>query len=306
MKIAYIILAHKHPSQLKRLVNRLDGAEASFFIHIDKRSSTNLFKKVVEELKRLPNVYFCKQHKCYWGDFSLVEATLEGLDEIFRQEVDFDWAIHLSSQDYPIKSNRQIQLFLEKNKGHLYLENFSLPHPNWEKEDGGLNRLSYWHFRLFNKKLRITESQQYYNKARMISFAIPNCPPFIPIKRSLPKEVQPFAGSHYWCLPKESIDYVRKFIAQNPRTVQFFKHTYIPDELFFQTIIMNSPFKHNVVNDHLRYIDWSRDREMPANLNKNDFQKIYESHCLFARKFDVTKDENILGIIDRQILNINP
>lgn len=304
MKIAYVILAHKHPSQLKRLVNSLNEKGTTFFIHIDKRSSTSLFKRVAEELNQLPNVYFCKQHKCYWGNFSLVEATLEGIDEIFRQEVDFDWAIHLSSQDYPIKSNQQIQSFLEKNKGHIYLENFSLPHPNWKKENGGLNRLSYWHFRLFNKKLRITERQQYYNKARMISFVIPNCSSFIPLKRTLPKEVKPFAGSHYWCLSRESVDYIREFIAQNPSTVQFFKHTYIPDELFFQTIIMNSPFKQDVINDNLRYIDWSRDREMPAILNTNDFQRICKSHCLFARKFDVTKDENILDMIDRQLLDI--
>lgn len=47
-----------------------------------------------------------------------------------------------------MKPNQQIQSFFEKDKGHLHLENFSLPHPNWEKENGVLNRLSYWHFRL--------------------------------------------------------------------------------------------------------------------------------------------------------------
>jgi hypothetical protein len=33
----------------------------------------------------------------------------------------------------------------------------------------------------------------------------------------------------------------------------------VPDELFFQTIIMNSEHRHTVVNDDLRYLDWTRE-----------------------------------------------
>jgi len=38
MKIAYIILAHKNPDQIKRLVLRLNTEGTSFFIHIDKKA----------------------------------------------------------------------------------------------------------------------------------------------------------------------------------------------------------------------------------------------------------------------------
>ena len=75
-----------------------------------------------------------------------------------------------------------------------------------------------------------------------------------------PRGYQPFFGSSYWCLTRECVTYVNAFVRENPDFVDFFKHLWIPDELFFQTIILNSPFKNRVVNDNLRCIDWSRCR----------------------------------------------
>jgi hypothetical protein len=39
MKKAYIILAHKQPELLYKLVEKLDANQSTFFIHIDKKKS---------------------------------------------------------------------------------------------------------------------------------------------------------------------------------------------------------------------------------------------------------------------------
>ena len=41
-----------------------------------------------------------------------------------------------------------------------------------------------------------------------------------------------------------------------PEILEFFKHTVCPDESFFQTIVMNSPFKTTQKNN-LTFVDWS-------------------------------------------------
>ena len=117
---------------------------------------------------------------------------------------------------------------------------------------------------------------------------------------------RPFGGGSYWCLRKEHIQYIYDFVEtdSNQEFINFFKHVHIPDEIFFQTILLNSPYKHQIINSHLRCIDWTRGREMPAILNINDFQNIVDSHSLFARKFDATKDAKILDTIDRHILDV--
>ena len=57
----------------------------------------------------MPNIYFLKRHTCYWGDFNIVKATCEGIKEIVKSGINFDYAILLSGQDYLIKSTTQIE-----------------------------------------------------------------------------------------------------------------------------------------------------------------------------------------------------
>ena len=58
---------------------------------------------------------------------------------------------------------------------------------------------------------------------------------------------------------------------------------------------MNSKYKNNIYNYEnkdsdsemaVRYIDWTTGPNYPRILNEDDFLKIKESNCIFARKFD--------------------
>ena len=54
-----------------------------------------------------------------------------------------------------------------------------------------------------------------------------------------------------------------------------------------------------VVNDDLRYVEWREwNDSRPAALGKPAFAKIMSSGKLFARKFDVEEDAEILDLID--------
>lgn len=90
--------------------------------------------------------------------------------------------------------------------------------------------------------------------------------------------------------------YLIKFVNNNPYYYRFFKNSFIPDEIFFNTIIMNSPFKFNVENNLLRYVDWERGPEFPRSLRIEDYDRIVDSNMMMARKFD--KDDAILDRID--------
>jgi hypothetical protein len=67
---------------------------------------------------------------------------------------------------------------------------------------------------------------------------------------------------------------------------------------------MNSPLKHVVVNDNLRYIDWSKKGvPHPALLTIDDADNLLNSSKLFARKFDIELDEAVLDLIDSRKAN---
>ena len=65
------------------------------------------------------------------------------------------------------------------------------------------------------------------------------------------------------------------------------------EEVFFQTIFLNSPFKNQVVNDNLRYTDWSVHCP-PKVLTDEDYDKVINSHKLFCRKIDSLVSKNLL------------
>jgi len=282
MKIAYIISAYKNPEQLVRLILRLNSDKTNFLVHVDKKTDKCIFDQIVCDTNHLANVYFLKRYRCYWGGFGHVQATTEGINEIFKRSIPFDCAILLTGQDYPIKTNEQIRTFLQEHDGKSFMEYFCLPSDNWE--GGGLQRVELWHLRLRNRLFVFPKKHDSW------------------LKRKFPENFRPFGGSSYWCLPRECITYIHKFTRNNSRFVNFFKFVDVPDEIFFQTIVMNSPLAGSVVNDDLRYIEWNDPNSgSPAILGRHDFEKIASAPKLFARKFDVNVDAEVLDLIDQEL-----
>jgi hypothetical protein len=282
MRIAYIISAFKNPEQLIRLIIRLNSDSASFFVHVDKKTIREEHRLMVDGTKHLANVFFLKRYRCYWGGFGHVQATIEGINEIIKRNIPFDYVFLLTGQDYPIKTNEQIQEFIQQSNGKSFMEYFPLPSDRWE--GGGMQRLELWHLRLFNHHYVFPKKHN------------------LLIKRNFPKQFQPFGGSSYWCLSRECVTYIHRFIKTNQRFINYFKYVDVPDELIFQTILINSPFVESIVNDDLRYIVWKDwDSGSPAILEKNDFERLACSSKLFARKFDIQIDSEVLDLIDREI-----
>jgi Core-2/I-Branching enzyme len=286
--LAYIISAYQCPEQLIRLVRRLNAETASFFVHVDKKTPDGIYRVMVEGLHTLPNVHFVKRHRCDWGGFGHVAATLEGIAAILKTSTPFDFAILLTGQDYPIKPNGHIAGFFERHRGKSFLEFFPLPSDAWYNRGsiGGMDRIEAWHWRIRKRHIRFPPSDRF------------------PIKRKFPAGCKPFGGSSYWCLPRGCIEYIHELTIRNPAVARFFRYVDVPDEIFFQTVVMNSPFQHTTVNDNLRYIDWKDPAAgSPGVLGKRDFEKLAASPKLFARKFDARVDGEVLDLIDERLLD---
>jgi hypothetical protein len=91
---------------------------------------------------------------------------------------------------------------------------------------------------------------------------------------------------------------------KQPSLQRFFKYTWGSDEFVFQTLLYNSEFKKDMVNENYRYIDWSEGKPNPKTLNITDFTLIAESNAFFARKFDQDMDPIILDEIDKRLLGL--
>ena len=109
MNISYIIIAHKNHDQLVRLVNKLDHEGVAFFIHIARNVERSFSRRVFESLRGYSNCHFVRRETIRWGSFGLVRAALNGIEDNFRLNVDSDFLVLLSGQDYPLKNNVDIK-----------------------------------------------------------------------------------------------------------------------------------------------------------------------------------------------------
>jgi Core-2/I-Branching enzyme len=276
VKLAYIISAYQRLGQVTRLVRRLHTDDACLFVHVDRKTDAVQYRALTESLRDLRSVQFLERHRCHWGGFGHVRATLKGIDELLSRGIAFDYAILLTGQDYPIKSNGYIDRFFMTQQPKSFMAVSALPSASWSPR-GGLDRIEYAHLRFYGHHVRF------------------------PFTRAFPPGLRPYGGGAYWALSRECVEYVSSFLRERPDVVAFFRHVDIPDEIFFHTILMNSPLRETIVDDNLRYIDWSRGRR-PAILHTGDLEALRASPKLFARKFDVHQDENVLDLIDRELL----
>lgn len=156
MRIGYLILVHKNPPQLKRLINSLWNSKCLFFVHVDAQYNRNLFIEIfgAEMLRR---IFFIDQITTPWGGFGLVKATLNGISKIVTQNK-VDYIVLLSGQDYPIKNSQIISNYLEENFDRIFISHSPIPRKEWYM--GGINRFP--EYSTISKKIKLYGGSQWW------------------------------------------------------------------------------------------------------------------------------------------------
>ena len=264
-KICFLILAHKNQNQLMRLINHLKK-DFDIYVHIDKRANLNI--------KSFDNVKVYKEIKTYHGDVSLVIATLFLIREAYKSN--YDRYIFISGQDIPLKTNKEIIDFFNTSKEYISYESINNTEAIYKEMSFRLNSYN------FGKLYRLI----FHRNIRELLSSFPL------IKRHTPENI--YYGSQWWNLTNDAIKYILDYTDKNPQFLKRFNYTWGSDEFYFQSILLNSEFKHNCINDCLRYIVWSGGA--PFNLEMKDYNNIKNNinNNLFARKFDENIDNDII------------
>ncbi len=306
-KIAYIILAHKLPELLVRLVERLDSPRALFLIHVDRKTRPEVFGRMRRPLAGRENVTFLPRHVHHWAGWGHVRASLKGIFHLVRNRVDFGYAALLTGQDYPIKPRHEIESFLAAGGTREFLYLSPMPRSDWG-EGGGMERIETWNFHFQGKMRRFPGKERF--DSRLLTWAWAHVNRTWQPRREFLTGFEPYGGHCYWCLTRECIEYVHDFVVSNPHFVRFFRWTWAPDHFFYSTIVGNSRFKVHATLDNLRYVDWDRDRARasgrhpPAVLETGDLPRLAGSNALFGSKFDLEIDAEVLDAIDRELLDL--
>ena len=284
MRLAILLQCHKNAEQINMLLSALKHECIDIFVHLDRKSP------IANEINRRDGVYFLPDRKrvsVEWSMFSQVEATLNMLKYAMETK-EYDYYCLISGQDFPLVKSDLIVDFLKKNEGTNFInlrqslnnnagrKNYldkrcDIYYPEWMLKKG--------FFRRALKRVWVAATGG-YNKT------------FKLFMRKNTTQVEFYFGSQWWCIYKSFAKYACEYINEHRQYKTFFINTNCSDEIFFQTLFMNSPYR-DKRQDYLHYIDWSEGKNSPKTLTTSDFEMIKSSGRLFARKFDISIDRII-------------
>lgn len=302
MQKNYLILAHKNPLQLGRMIERLDDGASKFFIHLDAKTPIEPFAACLEG----GHIRFIEpRERCVWGDFSIVRATVHLMEAASKEQGIF---ILMSGQDYPIQSQGYINDFLERNKGFDFIE----IEPLEEKWKPKMVKDKLEHYHILHSEER-GHSNCYapfahcsvFQKLRTLTHLLKGrlSRKNFRLLCSLPKRVAPFerqyAGSQFWAFSERTFYAVLHYIREHKATLEeYYKYTSSPDEIYFHSVLMHLVAKDSTIKlkEQITYVNYFRKNNVFIT---EDFDKLTsEKGKLFARKFDTDIDIEILNKLD--------
>ena len=296
MKLAILLLCHKGPEQINMFLKALNHKDITIFIHVDRKAHMDLTNINTENVIVLPDYL---RVNVQWAKISQVSATLNLLKYAVEYG-DYDYFWLCSGQDYPIKNVNDILTFFRNDVSKNYLNlfdslNFNLGHcNNYDKR----NQIVFKEWMISRKFIVRLMKRLYieftggYDKTWPI-FQRKDCP-----------DMKFFFGSQWWCLTKVTVTWMLHYLNKHSEYYEFFSTCLCPDESFFHTLVMNSPYA-GEQEDYLHYIDWSEGKNSPKILLSEDYGRINKSNKLMARKFDLEADDNILQILSENNLSAN-
>jgi hypothetical protein len=313
LKKAYLILSHQHPIHLGRIINALDDGESYFLVHVDARVDIEPFKFISNR----GNVFFAKERvKCFWGDFSIVEATINLIKAALEIE-GIQYFILLSGQCYPLASNSEINTFLYRRKGTDF-QNVSLIEKTWSNIEVK-KRLEMYRFNLGPNKydslhipsLLSKDIEDYSSLEKIVKLINSN----ITIDEKIialrliasPREklnMEVMGGSQWFAYTASTIHKFINFFNSHPNFLEYFKYVHVPDEIIFPTLLAHIKSNDDsiTIDRSLTYVNWAKQGvELPAILDINDFESVVKASkfYLFARKFNPELSFELLDKIDQ-------
>lgn len=272
VRIAYFIMIHHKPDAFKEMFQKIYTRDQFYLIHIDRKANKELTEEIQLFLVHFPNVYILESMNIVSGGFSMIQAEMNAMEYLLNASQEWDYFINLSGEDSPLKSQNIIRRFLTVNKGRNYL---------------------FYYDQKFYRPDTLQRIQNHFTELthKISSFIY---------RREFMKDVVPYIGGKWFILTRETC----VFMTNNKRVMDFedyYLHTLLPAESFFQTVLMNTAFNDIIVNDDKRAviekIFFNKDQYTDNLINM-----LKSGNHLFIRKINNKTDKNILKYINDSYL----
>ena len=307
---AVLIMCHKNPVQITRLIDRCLSKDTRVVLHCDScMTDISAFKR--------NGVYITD--KRIHGELdtrSLIDIVMFMVEKAKQVEklenIHFSYYLLLSGQDYLTKPISYINEQLENAYPTPFIDCTPYSRDNWlyYKFSSSERLLS------FNKWIsdNVPKRSVFYPvriTLRVVALAWKKLIQFFHITDRDKLKMDLYGGSAWWILPDKAIDYI-SIEFEKEYSVKLL-NTFTPEETYFQTMIMRSPVKElvavnppDMISQNCKTWAYFYDDDKPFKghpyiFTEKEYQKLINHDCWIARKFDIIEYSEIFDLLDEYI-----
>lgn len=294
--IAFLVVSHRNPRQVLRLVRVLrESRQTHVLVHHDQRRQPLAGAAVEEAGGRLADYGLPVE----WGNAAYTEMLLRALSQL-TEEVDPDWIAVISGQDYPLRPLPEFERHLAESPHHALLGD------TWEldmsDEPDPPQREFYLRYRF-----------RHYSPPRPVAAVLARALGRRAYLRDMPAGLGSFLGvrapghpfgrglrchvsSDWLILERRAVGAVLEFTRTRARAMRHYRRTIIPSESLFATVVANDPTLG--VGPAPRLQGFEEGSPHPRTFRAQDVERLLSSGMHFARKFDEEVDARALDALD--------
>ncbi|GHA48566.1 glycosyl transferase [Amylibacter ulvae] len=274
MELGFVILAHENLHRVGALVEYLANQNCAVSLHIDAHTPIDASNELRDRFKANKHVMFTDSIHCEWGRFSLVQASLSAAELLLQRHPNIGHVALISGSCLPIRPIKQFKHFLSRHKATDFIQSVSVEKDKWVQD--GLNEERFTLFFPVSWKRHRYTFDKLVQAQRLFG-----------VNRQIPIHIEPHTGSQWWCLTGHTL---RAIVNDPNRGVNdsYFKHCWIPDESYFQTLVRNH--SERIESRSLTFAKFDAQGK-PFILYDDHLDAISKSDAFFVRKVWAGADE---------------
>ena len=261
MRTGFIMLCHTAFDRAAQVARHWAERGCPVVIHVDARVRPQGVERLHRLLADVPDIRFCVRHRCDWGTWGLVGATLSAAEVMLAEFPQVNHVFLASGSCLPLRPVSELVRYLDDRPETDFIESVTTEDVGWTVGGLDIERFTLrfpfsWrkHRRLFDTSVRVQ---------RRLGLA-----------RRIPEGLVPHLGSQWWCLTRATLQAILQD-PRRPRWDRYFRGVWIPDESYFQTL----------VRLHSRHVE-----SRSLTLSKFDVQGkphlFYDDHLQLLRRSD--------------------
>ena len=292
--LAFVVLSHRDPGQVLRLVRALsEGERSAVAVRHDQRRST----LEARDVEAAGGALISDGHEVGWGDLAYVRMILDALETTARA-TGADWVVTVSGQDYPLRPIDELERHLAASEHQALLADswpLDLDVTPQPPRDEFFRRYRYRHYPMARRPARlIGRALGPFAYQRSMPPGSPDLLGLRPPRHPFGPGLRCHVSSDWLMVDRRAIEGLTRFARDAKAVMRHYARAAMPSESFFATALAADPAIS--VGPAPRAIRFQPGAAHPDTYGEDDVPELLASGAFLGRKFD---ERGAPGVLDR-------